>query len=430
MKVEARRELVLYALIAAGEMVRLFLPFFFNPIDHLWSDPARHWGYALSGIVTQPLAMMDLVMYQAWLSFVAKFTLDIPLLTAAYAGLMSAITPWVWYRFLRELLPDKRLALVGWAMLACLPSWIGIFSYFMTETLALPLLGMALWMSWRSMRKGDVGAFSVAVIVWSLAALTRGQIVPIAAAVTLFVWLEQSRKIASGAICVLVATLVIGGMSYRSYVREGIVAPFGHSVMSQIYAKSGCQLVSMDMLSAQHNLYYNYGFVSPALLYPPFAPFSEWRSARVCQYSFSIDMDRPSESWTRELDRVNRVAPDQVPLVVENVILLMFGPSWPDLNADDPFEVLSVWMRFLWAPAFILCVIALMAQVRAGDRRTAPALLLALTLWFVVQGLANLMVNEGRYRKPAEGLIIASLLLVWSRRRADGNSGKITTVAG
>ena len=143
------RDALLYALILCGSLVRMVMPFVHNPLDHRWSDPGRWWGYTGTGVDTPPLALIDPVFYQAWLSFIAKFTLDIPVLVALYAGLLSALTPWLWYRFLRELLPGKRRALLGWAILAWLPSWIGIYGYFMTETLLLPLLGLALWLSWR-----------------------------------------------------------------------------------------------------------------------------------------------------------------------------------------------------------------------------------------------------------------------------------------
>ena len=104
---------LLWLLISAGTLTRLGVPFVRNPVGHIWSDPGRWWEYAQTGVDTPPLALIDPPMYQAWMSFVAKLTLDIPVLVAIYAGLLSAITPWLWYRFLRELLPQKSLALLG-----------------------------------------------------------------------------------------------------------------------------------------------------------------------------------------------------------------------------------------------------------------------------------------------------------------------------
>lgn len=43
-----------------------------------------------------------------------------------------------------------------------------------------------------------------------------------------------------------------------------------------------------------------------------------------------------------------------------------------------------------------------------------------IVLWFVLQGLGLVVVNEGRYRKPFEGLLIAQLLLLAGSFRPQG----------
>ena len=56
-------------------------------------------------------------------------------------------------------------------MLAWLPSWVGIFSYFMTETLFLPLFLLAVWLFLRYLvdgRQMDLIAFSVVLALSGL----------------------------------------------------------------------------------------------------------------------------------------------------------------------------------------------------------------------------------------------------------------------
>lgn len=171
---------VLGALILAGCLLRLLDPFYHNPAFHLFSDPLRHWDNARMPLAPGPMALLDPPFFQVWLSIVQKWTLGHPALIAVYAATMSLLTPWLWYRFLREMLSSRRLALLGWALFAWLPSWFDIFGYFMTETLFLPLLGASLWATARARRKQSTVSFCVMAVLWIFTALTRGIAAPIA----------------------------------------------------------------------------------------------------------------------------------------------------------------------------------------------------------------------------------------------------------
>jgi hypothetical protein len=172
--------IVLWALIVAGICVRFQAALEFNPIHALFSDPGRHWKFALDPLLADPLSAMDAPLYQVWLTVVAKLTLGDPLALGIYAGTMSVLTCYVWYRAMREVLPGRTLSMMGWALLLWLPSWIGIFSYFMTETLVLPVLGVALWFTFRSMRLRTVESFVWCVVFWTLASLARAFAIPLA----------------------------------------------------------------------------------------------------------------------------------------------------------------------------------------------------------------------------------------------------------
>jgi hypothetical protein len=404
--------------ICIAELIRFSLPFFYNPLDSLWSDPGRWWEYASTGIDTPPLSLIDAPLFQAWISFIAKWTLDIPELTALYAGLLSAIMPWFWYRFLRELLQSKNSALLGWLLLACLPSWTGIYSYFMSETLLLPLLGLSLWLSWRSLRKKDAGSLVLACFFWLLCSLTRGISAPIMLVVLFFVWLQQKHKIQSALLCILLSSLIMGSLSYRSYVRSGLISPLGQPLLNASYAQSGKSAIHITYYS--DTIYgFKYGFSSPSIDSKPLYPFSDWTSQRSGSIKVKIDINDQAHSWKlaqQQLQLNENKSLSYSDLITENLIFLFFGSSWPDNNPQHFSEQLSIWTRFIWLPLFFLAIILLAHQLKQGERHHSPILLAVLLSWLFFQGILLISLNEGRYRKPIEGLLISSLVFGFSQR--------------
>ena len=424
---------ILWFLIIVGEIIHFVLPFIHNPIDALWSDPGRWWEYATTmGIETTPISYMDPLFYQAWLSFIAKFTLDIPLLVAIYSGLLSAITPWLWYRFLRELLPTKQQALLGWAIFALLPSWIGIFSYFMTETLVLPLMGFALWMSWRSLRKRDFNSFMFANVIWVFATLTRAIIGPIAAVLMLSIWWYQKEKVKSIVSALVMTIFVLAFLTYRNYNLSGMIIPLGHDYLNSAVAQSGNRGIRVLYYDKDQDedddLESDYIFQSATVDYPIFYPFSNWISSRRGILKVNIKLDDEYESWQNALEKIENSNPPYLKLIWENVLLLLVGPSWPDMNEDYFFDILNIWSRFIWLPLFILSLYFLVKGIRNKQLINNIPLFSLLIFWFILQGLFLLCVNEGRYRKPVEGVIISSVLLGFTQKKKNSEfEGKSIT---
>ena len=162
-----RLRTILWCAIGLGMAIRLSLPFFDNPMDHLSSDWLRHYSNALDvrgeGIAT----ITDSPGYELWRSAVIRIANNSRLTFAAYAGILSALTPWFWYRWMRDCLPTKNNDASGYAILSLLPTWIGIYSFFAQETLLLPLLGLSLWLSFRAVSKKSLPACAVAALAWS-----------------------------------------------------------------------------------------------------------------------------------------------------------------------------------------------------------------------------------------------------------------------
>ncbi|WP_236250615.1 hypothetical protein [Microbulbifer sp. ALW1] len=407
----------LYLLIALGIWLRVEHIFTFNPMDHIWSDPQRHWEQGTETLRRDPMTMTDPVMYQVYIGVLAKLTLGEPFLVALYTALLACLTPWVWYRFARELLPGRLQATAVWAAISLLPGWIAIYSYFMQETLLLPLLGAALYASWRCRRKQTLASFLLMVALWMLAGLTRGIAIPLAAVVTSWLWLVQPQKIAKAGFSLLILGLVMGPLAYRSYAAMSMVSPHGIGQLVALYLRSGKREIHVHY--SREGAQWNYWFGSPSTGEKPLAPLSDWTTARDGQVHARIHIEKGAEDWHKALANYPLTAERYLALTKENLVYLFFGSSWPDNNRERWLETVNHHSRWIWAPlTFLLLIASALYWRRMQGARLFSVLLMT---WILVQGLLPIAVNEGRYRKPAEGLLLVQVILlaaVVRRRRA------------
>jgi len=415
---DKRNHYILYGLLLTGYTIRAWQVFSFNPLQHLWSDPLRHWSHASETLHSGPMAFFDPVGYQIWLSAVQKLTAGDPLLVALYTIALSWSAPWLWYRAFRALAISRPLCLLGWVILTWLPSWLAIYSYFMTETLFLPLLGAAIWLSLRVTRKQTAGAFALAVLLWTLTALVRGIAAPMAAAALIWVlWNQQSDRWFKGFIGILIAGCLLGPIAYRNYQQVGLWSPFGNAWLNRIYAVSGHKAIEMELV--KEGAHWIYGFQSPSMDKKLLSPLSEWRSQRTGILKIKIDLSRKSIDWEKEYDasRLNNTAG----LYWENALILFFDSSWPDNDPAQAIAQLQIIARWLWLPLFLVVIAWSFKDWR--ECRQQPLIWILIVVWFYFQCLTLVSVNEGRYRKPFEGLLITQILLLADYRRSKNIHG-------
>ena len=169
-------------------------------------------------------------------------------------------------------------------------------------------------------------------------------------------------------------------------------------------------------------------FSSPSLHTMPLAPVSGWHSARTGTEWITIDPARGREDWQNAL----RALRDDGPSLpwwddkIENAIVLFFDPSWPDSNQGYWWGRLTYWNRWLWLP-LALAVGLLMLRVRPSVRDgLIPLSGLALIALLLVQTNG---VMEGRYRKPAEPLLIAGAFILLYRLRAPAGAQSLRAAA-
>lgn len=413
----------LYVLVALGVWLRVEHIFTYNPVAHIWSDPQRHWEQGTETLRTDPMTLTDPVMYQIYIGILAKLTLGKPFLVGLYTALLACLTPWIWYRFARELLPSRLHATLVWAGISLLPSWIAIYGYFMQETLLLPLLGAALYASWRCRRKQTLASFLFMVTLWAAAGLTRGIAIPLAAVVTTWLWLVQPQKITKAAYSLILLGLVMGPLAYRSYAAMHLISPHGIGKLNELYARSGKRDVHVEY--SREGARWVYWFASPSMDSKPLEPLSDWSPSRQGKVYARIRVEEGSKDWDKAMANYPLTAERYLTVASENLVLLFFGSSWPDNNRERWLEDVNHQGRWMWAPLTLLLLLGTLCYWR----RLQGARLFSVMLmsWVLVQGLLPIAVNEGRYRKPVEGLLLVqAVLLVGAirRRRKTGASAE------
>ena len=415
-----------YFLIACGIVIRFYSVFDSNPAGNLWSDPQRHWEQGIDVLRSDPMSQIDPVIYQVYVGIIAKLSLGIPELVGFYTFLLSCLTPWVWYRFFRELQPDKTVALAGWAFFSVYPVWIGIYSYYMQETLMLPLLGASLYLTWRCRRKQTVSSFTLMVLVWVLAGLTRGICIPMAAVAVSWLWFCQSERTVKAVYSVIVLSLILGPLAIRSYNTMNILAPHGIGYLNVIYAQSGKKEILIDF--ERDGAVWTYGFASPSIGSTPLSPLSDWSSSREGQVRLAVDTRKGMQDWNAGMKSQQVSLQKYIWISGENLIYLFFGESWPDSNRETTLGNLNYHSRWLWSPLFIVCLIWAVARLR---RREPVSMLPALiAVWLLFQVFLMISVNEGRYRFPLTGLLIGQVVfLVGTRKRKRNNTITVNETA-
>lgn len=411
---ERHRRALLLMLIVAGCIARAIEVFHHNPLEHIFSDPARHWNEARETLVASPMSLFDPPLYQMWLSVVQKFTLQIPALLAAFVSALSIATTWLWYRAAREL-AGHELGLLAWAVFAWLPSWIGMYDYFMTETLMLPLLGASLWQTLRAYRLRTVASFAALAALWLACGLTRAIALPLGAIACALVWWPHPRRWRTAAIATLIAAAILVPLGVRNYRYTGLWQPWGNGWLTRIYAESGARQVAVHLV--RDGAQWSYEFTAPSMVQRPLAPLSAWTSRRAGMVHFDIDMARGAADWRAALNANAVHGAERWWLRAENVLLVLVCESWPQNNPTFVSGSMANGLRWIWAPLLVVVIAASIVQRRRLAREPLAWLLPGLMVaWFVLQATSFVAVNEGRYRLPLEGLLILQGLVLMKGR--------------
>ncbi len=386
---------------------RLLYPTVNSPLKHLFSDPQRHWDNGAAFLHPGIMGCIDPFLYQLWIFVLRGVTAGSAPAVCLGTGLLCATMPYGWYRALREL-RCRRQALQAALIIALIPESIGLYGYFMNETLLLALLGFCFWSTLRARRKSTPAAFGVAALLWIAAAFTRTIALPLAVVCLGYLLSTLPHRVRNAATASLIALSFGVAAGLHADVKLGFWAPFGNLYFNEIYSSSGAREIAVD-----YGPEGSYHFGCPSFYNPTFYPFSTWTTDRTGVAAVAIDLNAGRPAWTRAKQRVT--ASRRFPgwrQRLEDSAYLFFGQTWPNSDRTTAIGWLTLWTRWLWAPLIAWVAISALRGRYVGRERLLPACALGSIALLLMQSEG---VMEARFREPIDALLVCSALLLRSR---------------
>lgn len=418
-------------LIIAASCFRVFVCFVHNPMDYLSTDMLRHWNNGRTFPRGGYLGAADPIVYQIYIFVLQRITGSNRLLVACASSILSVVMPWTYYRAARDFGLRKIQALWAWALIAWTPSLIVIYHLIMMETVLLLLDGVALWMTARYLRKGGTKAFLWFVFFWTAACLTKPTVIPLAGVCFLWVWWKRSTSLRQIAIGAALAVVMLIPQAVRSKVALGFVAPFGNPWLTRIQLRSGVRLMHFHFHAPSSELVHlnpqarhqDFDFGSPSAYIRPLEPLSHWTMRRAIgdsTASVTINGANGEQDWKAAYESFDRDTDEWLAEWRENVILFLFAPSWPESGVWIWDSHLEYWCRWMWAP---LILVVFILNVREFAHRRFDLIPVATMLFTLALGLQNVVITEGRYRKPVEPMLLLNLVWVMSYKSSRFRAG-------
>jgi hypothetical protein len=231
--------------------------------------------------------------------------------------------------------------------------------------------------------------------------------------------IATSRYRLYATICALTFMLTLNWFaSLHAYKQLNIYYPFSYmSKLTAIYRASDARGISIHLTTKQ-NTRPVYTFYSPNTNPGLWAPFIENRTPyrRAGAHNIHIDLRKGTVDWERELVKAKQL---KRPFSVwqdwlENTGGAMAGLHWPERFKKNWWDSLNIASQWYVLPLLPLLLIGLVKY------RHRPKEYLFPVYTCLIVGILTLQttgVAEGRYRKPMEPYLIASLVVVAYKRR-------------
>ena len=414
-------------------ILRFAVVIFYSPDSSKLVDPLRHLAEArdLSLAHQSIFGVFDPPIYQYWLAFFIHTFERFPVTLELYSIAMVALVPFVWYLWMRLVLKDEKLALIGLTIFTFLPSYLSIFCFFMPETLLLVLLGLSLWLTNLASDQRTTIAYLLVAIAWGLTVTTKmNAAVPCVVALG-WLWLKLHQSVAFKALLkiALLQSVVIAAIFSLTpmkvyYHMHSILLEPGTVVLNRLLFESGNALLEAHgkrFLPNGSTETFTIWLSCPVLNREQakiFRPVSSWTTIRKGTVHVNLDFDRlwpvlPNQqlSW-----------PDRLRYTYENVLFFFFSSTYPEDELQDSIFDVDTVSRWLWLP---ITLVVLMLAVKRR-RWTYPVVLATAT--GLVLMLQQSSPVEGRYRKPWEGLVIVALLDVIRSKRSEKEKKDLTPI--
>ncbi|MDZ4834998.1 MAG: glycosyltransferase family 39 protein [Candidatus Melainabacteria bacterium] len=412
---------LLWSLIGLGIILRLVNPFFSNPVDFLESDPLRHFLNARECLrtgadISVVYDILDPLGYQIWLSSVLRITGGDRTALALYAGGLSVLTTWLWYRWMRLAVGNRVLALTGYAILSLLPDWIRVNQFFLQETLILPLLGLSLWLSWITMRRPTMPMYISTGVAWGCALLTKVTVLPMALILAGWIlWKTASdrSKLKLPLIAIATTLLIYSLGPIKIFNRIHAFVPIPAGDLNRIWFESGnkdlnYKIKFVDMRQGYKEYEIRVGNPSLDLKLPP---GFNWTTSRTGTCETTVDYTAALGNY---FPASQMTLADRLKYTWENIVYFFAGLSWPENHVTKDakngiYSQIFESVRFIWLP--ITLIIAALA-IRQKRLNLMTLLFFGSLSFFLFQ---QSVITEARYKKPWEGVAIATLLTLFTK---------------
>ncbi len=407
---------------------RFLYPFYFNPIDQLWSDPKRHWNNGGRFLDPRYAGAMDPKIYQLWV-YLLRLAADDHNRTiiALFTGLLCAAAPYFWYRALCEHC-SQRLALALGILLGLHPSLLTIYGFFMNETITLTATALAMWMTMRSIRLRTFTSFNLAAFCWLVTGFSKQLMLPVAAAGIAYLLSVQPRKLKALASAIALFLLFAIPSGIHTMMGSRIFSPFGLSDVMRIDRESGHTVNTFNFIDEHGKKTATYTWSSPSFYARHLDPLGEYQSYRIKgTYETDVHVTEGRNGWDRAMEEAERQhsTAERWLDMEENAIYFFFGPSWPDAgkNSRHFLQRLNFHLRWLWLP--LLLAILTAVYFRRLDR-SKMLIVAVVCIMIPIMLLQQVNVMEGRYRKPLEPFILLSAVFLLMPKRYTPETDKIS----
>ncbi len=428
MQAEIRRS-PLWIAVCFGMLWRFWVVIWNSPDLAILADPLRHLQAARDLSLTNQFifAVFDPPIYQYWLAFFIHFFDRFPFTLVLYSMVLTALTPLIWYLWMRLVLKDEKLALIGLTIFTFLPSYLTIFCFFMPETLLLPLLGLSLWLT----NKAEVQptrAYLISVaVLWGITVCTKANTAAACVVALIWLWWKLSKTIAGKPLLMtaLLQLSIVGAIYSLTplkvyYHMHSIILVPGTTIFNRVLYESGKAKLEVhgNRFDAQGKIVdYKFWCAHPDFIGQSieiFRPLSAWKPARSGTLVMALDLD---QLWPK-FPHLEISLNDRLRYTYENILFFFFASVYPEEErAVFPYS-LTIDSRWMWLP------VTLIVLILASKRRmcTYPVVLAAVTAFVIM--LQQSSIVEGRYRKPWEGLVLVALLDV-SKRKGRPDSAQV-----
>jgi len=202
------------------------------------------------------------------------------------------------------------------------------------------------------------------------------------------------------------STLAFAYLSYPLWVYKGFgftwLFPPGTAALNRGWYMSNAIGYTATLVYKGKIVEQTGNFGSNGTCSQPFAPFSDWSTWRTGHYNYTMVCN----------DVITLVLPcgtitwkERLRNMTEEALHFFFCQSWPDARDDDPVQEAQILMRWVWS--FLTLGIIVLAIAKRQLKNILTILCLGTLLFYL---LSNCSMIDGRYRKPWEGIAIATFI--------------------